>query len=223
MRAATAPVSSSVLASTRRTPFSLLYPILDAAFESYDSLAASIEALGRAGCRLVQLRAKTLTAREFLRWADLSVEVSRRLGMDVIINDRADVALLSGARGVHLGQDDLSVDGARRILGDDALIGLSTHTLDQAERGEAGDADYVAIGPVFATESKARAGRALGPDYVRRVRAVVQKPLVAIGGITLARAPEIIATGIDSVAVISALKTGAPLEEEAMKWLALSE
>ena len=220
---ATARGFSSAL--SRRAPFSLLYPILDAALETQDAIPASIGALGRAGCRLVQLRAKEMSAREFLRWAELAVEAARPSGIDIIINDRADVALLSEASGVHVGQDDLSVAGARRVLGDDAIIGLSTHTIEQAKCADGMAVDYVAIGPVYATESKVSAGALLGVDYVENVRDVVQKPLVAIGGITIERAPELIAAGIDGLAVISALKhatmSGTDLQEEAKRWLAL--
>jgi thiamine-phosphate pyrophosphorylase len=198
---------------------SILYPILDASDETEDSVAASVAALARAGCRLVQLRAKALSAREFSRWAELAVASGRESGIDVLVNDRADVALLAGARGVHVGQDDLSVAAVRRVLGADAIVGLSTHDLDQARAADALDVDYVAIGPAYATTSKVSADRPLGPDGIREVRAFVSKPLVAIGGITLERAPEILATGVDAVAVISALRIGANLEEEAKKWM----
>lgn len=206
---------------SRGAPFSLLYPILDAALETQESIPSSIDALARAGCRLVQLRAKDLSTREFLAWAETAVEASRASDIAFIINDRADVALLSGASGVHVGEDDLSVAGARRVLGDDAIIGLSTHTIEQAKRADRMAVDYVAIGPVYATESKASAGAPLGVDYVENVRDIVQKPLVAIGGITLDHAPELLAAGIDGLAVISALKNATSLEEEARRWLAL--
>lgn len=206
---------------SRGAPFSLLYPILDAALETQESIPSAIDALARAGCRLVQLRAKDLSTREFLAWAETAVEASRASDIALIINDRADVALLSGASGVHVGEDDLSVAGARRVLGDDAIIGLSTHTIEQAKRADRMAVDYVAIGPVYATESKASAGAPLGVDYVETVRDIVQKPLVAIGGITLDHAPELLAAGIDGLAVISALKNATSLEEEARRWLAL--
>ena len=205
----------------RPAPFSRLYPILDATLETRDTLAPSIQALAAAGCRLVQLRAKELSSRELLQWAELAVEAARPSGIDVIINDRADVALLSHAAGVHLGQDDLSVTGARRVLGNDAIIGMSTHNFDQARVADETDVDYIAIGPAYATASKTNADTPLGPDYIREVRDAVQKPLVAIGGITLTRAPELLATGVDAVAVISALKQTTSLEQEARTWLAL--
>jgi len=162
-----------------------------------------------------------LSARDFLRWAELAVETAGRAGVGVIINDRADVALLSRSTGVHVGQEDISVAGARRVLGGDAIIGLSTHNVEQARLAAHLDVDYVAVGPAYATESKASADPPLGPSGIRQVREVVDKPLVAIGGITLDRAPEIVATGVDGVAVISALKKATNLEQEAKKWLAL--
>lgn len=204
-------------------PFSLLYPILDATLETRDTLAISIKALAAAGCRLVQLRAKELSSGELLRWAEIAVNAARGRGCEIIINDRADVALVAHARGVHVGQDDLSVAGARRVLGNDAIVGVSTHTIEQARAADSMEVDYVAIGPAYATDSKADADAPLGPDYIRQVRDVVQKPLVAIGGITLERAPELLSTGVDAVAVISALKNGPSLEGEAKKWLALED
>lgn len=205
--------------------FSLLYPILDAELETRESLAAGVASLGRAGCRLVQLRAKSLGAREALDWAALAVEAARRSGIAVIVNDRADVARLSGANGVHLGQDDLSVASARRVLGDEAIVGISTHTLEQARGATRLPVDYVAIGPVYATTTKHTADAPLGVEVIRRVRQVVDKPLVAIGGITIAKAPELIEAGVDGLAVISALKNatgeGRSLEAEARRWLSL--
>lgn len=224
MLVTTARGFSSAL-SRANPPFSRLYPILDAGQEEKASLAASVESLGRAGCRLVQLRAKKLSARELLGWAELAVEAGGSSGIAVIINDRADIALLSSASGVHLGQDDLSVGSARRLLGDEAIIGLSTHSIDQAREASRLAIDYVAIGPVYLTSSKERPDAPLGIDTIREVRRVVDKPLVAIGGITIERAPELFEAGVDGVAVISALRRtgdeGTTLEDEARRWLSL--
>ena len=171
---------------------------------------------------MVQLRAKGVEAGEFLAWAHLAVAESRELGVKIIVNDRADVALLSGARGVHVGQDDLSPGAARRLLGDDAIIGLSTHSIEQAERAAAAPVDYVAIGPVFETRTKQSAYTPLGIEGVSAVRRVVTKPLVAIGGIDLQRAPMLLDAGADGVAVISALRAGGDsLESTARAWLSM--
>jgi thiamine-phosphate pyrophosphorylase len=207
--------------SSPEPPFSRLYPILDAALETEESLASSIEALARAGCRLVQLRVKELPDAAFHRWAKTASRAARDAGIRLVINDRVDVALLVGADGVHLGQDDLSPESARKALGDGAILGLSTHDVAQARRADAEPIDYVAIGPVFETTTKTSSHRALGAEGVAEVRAVVAKPLVAIGGITLERAEPLYQAGVDGVAVISALKIpGRSLESVAREWLA---
>ena len=204
-----------------RPPFSRLYPILDASYETFDALTFGVRSLARAGCRLVQLRAKDLSGEEFHRWALAAREASRECGIRLVINDRVDIALLAGADGVHLGQEDLSAEGARAILGPSAIIGLSTHDVDEARRAQAAPVDYLAIGPIFETSTKTSGRSTLGVEGARAVRAVVEKPLVAIGGITLETAPALLDAGIDGLAVISALKTGESLESLARAWLAL--
>lgn len=227
-RAAIPPVFSNVLRS--KVPFSLLYPILDAGpsgpsgYATKTSFCDAIASLGKAGCRLVQLRAKELSAGEFLAWAKAGVTAARRHGISLIVNDRADVALLSGASGVHVGQTDISVAAVRRVVGNEAIVGLSTHSLEQAKEAEGKAVDYVAFGPVFATKTKTdhRGAGPVGVSAVREVRRAVQKPLVAIGGITIDRARELIELGVDGVAVISGLrKRDRSLEEEARRWLAI--
>ncbi|MFQ5926563.1 MAG: thiamine phosphate synthase, partial [Terriglobia bacterium] len=121
----------------------------------------------------------------------------------VVVNDRADVAWLAGAAGVHLGQQDLPVAAARALLGPERLIGVSTHTFTQVEAADATLADYVAFGPIFPTGTKVDAEPTVGLERLREIRARVQKPLVAIGGITPANAAQVLAAGADAVAVIS--------------------
>ena len=202
-------------------PFSRLYPILDQSLETLDTLTVGVRALARAGVRSVQLRAKDLSGEEFHRWALAAREASRECGIRLIINDRVDVALLVGADGVHLGQDDLSPEAAREILGPSAIIGLSTHDVDEARRAAMAPVDYLAIGPIFETSTKTSGRSTLGVEGARAVRAVVEKPLVAIGGITLETAPALLDAGIDGLAVISALKAAEDLESIAREWLAL--
>ena len=204
-------------------PFSRLYPILDASLETLDTLTIGVRSLARAGSRLVQLRAKDLSGEEFHRWALAAREASRECGIRLIINDRVDIALLASADGVHLGQDDLSPEGARKILGASAIIGLSTHDVDEARRAQAAPVDYLAIGPIFETSTKTSGRSTLGVEGARAVRAVVEKPLVAIGGITLERAPALLEAGIEGLAVISALKGGEDLESVARRWMQLEE
>lgn len=197
-----------------------LYPILDASFAASFPAARAVGALERAGCLWVQLRAKELSTRAFHDWAVEAVAAGRPAGVAVLVNDRVDVARLSGAAGVHLGQDDLSPAAARELLGPRALIGLSTHSLKQARAAEMEPVDYVAIGPVFATRSKESRNAPLGVEGVRRVRQVVSKPLVAIGGITYENGPAVLAAGADSLALISALFSEDRLEATARRLLA---
>ena len=133
-------------------------------------------------------------------------KAAQQSGVRLIINDRVDIALAAGAAGVHLGQDDLSPEAARKLLGPDAIIGYSTHNIDQAMSATKLPIDYLAIGPIFSTTTKTDTAPVLGLDGLLAVRrAIGQFPLVAIGGITLENAREVINAGADSVAVISAL------------------
>ncbi len=163
--------------------------------------------------RLIQLRAKNWSSGAFLDLAAAAVADAAAAGAVVVVNDRADVAVLSRAPGLHVGQDDLSPVDARRLVGPDAWLGLSTHTVAQWTAALAAPISYVAIGPVFDTGTKATGYEAVGLHTVRLVAtaaAAPALPVVAIGGITLERAPAVIAAGAASVAVISGLLTGAP-------------
>jgi thiamine-phosphate pyrophosphorylase len=178
-----------------------LYPILDLG-GSDRPLETVIAQLAEGGATLVQLRAKKHSSREFYNQAIKLVEIARPLGMQVIINDRMDIAWMSEADGVHLGQEDLPVDAARRLIGPGKIIGLSTSTLAQARMAQDSSADYVAVGPVFPTQSKEDADPVVDRQQLAEIRQVVQKPLVAIGGITVENAKGLFELGIDSVAVI---------------------
>ena len=183
-----------------------LYPILDVdlcrarGLEPLAVLAAFLEG----GATFLQLRDKTLSTAERLRLAEAAVSQARAAGARLIVNDRADIARLSGADGVHVGQDDLSVDDVRRIVGPDAIVGLSTHDAAQIEAAARTSASYIAVGPIYSTATKDTGYSARGLDLVRRA-VLVGRPVVAIGGITLERAPEVFAAGATSVAVISDL------------------
>lgn len=180
------------------------------------TVSALADALLAGGARLIQVRCKTAGSAEFLAVAEDVVARARAAGASVIVNDRADIAKLSGADGVHVGQEDLEPAAARRILGGSAVIGLSTHTTEQLRAALAEPVDYVAMGPVFATRTKDTGYAAVGTDMVRDAAAFVRgalqpRPLVAIGGITLDRAREVLDSGATSVAVISDLiATGDP-------------
>jgi thiamine-phosphate pyrophosphorylase len=163
----------------------------------------STELLG-AGCTLVQYRNKNASARVMLEQAR---ELKQQLGSSVrlIMNDRADLCLAADFDGVHVGQDDLSPESVRKIIGPDRWLGVSTHNPEQLRDAALTSADYLAIGPVFATFSKDKPDPVVGLEGVRRARELTRKPLVAIGGITRANAASVIQAGADSVAVISDL------------------
>jgi thiamine-phosphate pyrophosphorylase len=184
-----------------------LYPIVDAScFREYAALFAAAEELVAAGCTLLQYRDKSGNARQMLYEAR---ELRARLGPSIklIMNDRADLCLAAGFDGLHLGQDDLLPESARRIIGSgpDRWLGLSTHNPEQLAEADKTSADYLAIGPVFATASKANPDPVVGLEGLRRARELTCKPLVAIGGITRSNARSVIDAGADSVAVISDL------------------
>ena len=187
-----------------------LYPITDARLSGL-SHAEQVARLIEGGATLIQLREKHISPREFYREAEAALRVARAAGVRVLVNDRADIALAVVADGVHLGQDDMPPAAARSLLGPEAVIGFSTHNLEQArEAALRGAADYIAIGPVFKTSTKANPDPVVGLDGVRRVRELVGDfPLVAIGGISLETARAVLEAGADSVAVIGALVSGA--------------
>ena len=183
--------------------------------------------LGRAylagGARLLQLRAKTLGSGDFLELAAIIAEDVAAAGGALIVNDRADVAALAGAAGVHVGQEDLRPEDVRLVTGDEAIVGLSTHTTIQIDEALNAAISYLAIGPVFGTTTKDTGYAAVGvqmvADAVARASRV-SMPVVAIGGITLSTAPRVIAAGAASVAVITDLMVGNP-ETRVREYLAL--
>jgi thiamine-phosphate pyrophosphorylase len=161
------------------------------------------------GATLIQLRAKQLSSAAFLDLADAAVRLAGPYHANVIVNDRADIALLSAAVGVHVGQDDLPPTSARRLLGDGAVVGLSTHSVAQVERALREPISYLAVGPVFGTRSKDTGYAAVGLELVgSAARLAGELPVVAIGGITLENARLVIDAGAAAVAVISDLLLG---------------
>jgi thiamine-phosphate pyrophosphorylase len=182
-----------------------LYPILDSVlFPDADAMFAAADELAAAACTLLQYRNKSGNARQML---DQARELRARLGASIklIMNDRADLCLAAGFDGLHVGQDDLSPDAARKILGSARWLGVSTHNPEQLAEADLTSADYLAIGPIFATVSKADPDPVVGLEGVRQARKLTGKPLVAIGGITRANARSVIEAGADAVAVISDL------------------
>lgn len=168
----------------------------------------------RGGARFIQLRAKSMPGAELLATASFVVQLALRHQARVVINDRADIARLAGADGVHVGQEDLTPAAVRAIIGDSSIVGLSTHTIEQVDRAVREPVSYVAVGPVFGTATKATGYEPVGLERVREAarRATVRGiPLVAIGGITLENAASVLDAGAVSVAIISdLLSTGDP-------------
>ena len=181
--------------------FPRLYAILDPTLLAISELELA-EALAGSGVELIQYRHKTASSRQLF---DISRRLSTALvprGVRLIVNDRPDIAFLAGAGGVHVGQDDLSVEDARAVCGPDRWVGVSTHTLEQLTAADRTTADYIAFGPIFPTATKKNPDPVVGTELLRRARQMTKKPLVAIGGITLERAAEVYRAGADSLAVI---------------------
>ena len=187
-----------------------LYPIADPAGAPDRTHLELVTAILSAGVRLVQLRVKNAPTRTSVEFARAARALTARVGALLIINDRADIARLIDADGVHVGQDDLSPADARTLLGPGKIIGLSTHTAAQVRSAEQeGTADYLAFGPIFPTLSKQRADPQQGLDGLRAVRRITRRPLVAIGGIDAETLVSVLQAGADAVAVIGAIARAA--------------
>ena len=191
-----------------------LYAIADASFGNPVDIA---RALFEGGAQLVQIRNKTAGAAEVLRQVEEILPIVPP-GAHLIVNDRVDIARLAAA-GVHLGQDDLPVEDARRILGNDAIIGISTHNRQQALLAAALPVDYIAVGPIYATNTKENPDPVVGLELLREICRNLNKPVVAIGGITLERAPDVFRAGAASVAVIGDLLKTPNIRERTRLWV----
>jgi thiamine-phosphate pyrophosphorylase len=200
--------------------FPSLYAILDAELAG-DEISSIAEALASSGVEIIQYRNKSASPRvmyaECTRFAALFRERSR-----FIVNDRADVATLCGSGGVHVGQEDIAAEDARAMCGRECWVGISTHNLMQFESAIHTSADYVAVGPIFATATKNNPDPVVGVDFVRRVRPMTSKPIVAIGGITLENAEEVYRAGADSIAVVRDLIAATDPASRARQFLKLA-
>jgi thiamine-phosphate pyrophosphorylase len=209
-----------------RTGFSFpstLYPIVDDLGDPRLAHADIAAAVVRGGARLLQLRVKGRSTREFIDIARRVKVVTDTAGASLIVNDRADIAALIGAAGVHLGQDDLPAQAARSLLGERALIGLSTHNLVQAEEAARERvADYIGFGPIFATRSKDNPDPVQGIKGLHTIRSRVRLPIVAIGGITAATMDDVLAGGADAVAMIGEIMRAPDIEAKVRALLANS-
>jgi thiamine-phosphate pyrophosphorylase len=200
-----------------------VYPILDT--ESLDRRAIALETAAAAfldgGAGILQIRHKCHWSRGFFETARTVARLCREAGAMLMVNDRADFALLLEA-GLHVGQDDLPPRDARQLMGPDASIGFSSHNVNQLCAAGGEPVDYVALGPVFATASKLNPDPVTGVEEIRRCRSLIEKPLVAIGGITQENAVEVLRAGADSVAVIAGLlpdpATAHSLRERMEQW-----
>lgn len=205
-----------------RLVLSRLYVILDAALLTIPESECARQ-LVDAGVRLLQYRNKTASSRDLLESAKRLSEELVPQGVSFLVNDRADVAALAGASGVHVGQEDLGAEEARAVVGRGKLVGISTHSRVQFEQAAASSADYIAVGPIFSTSTKSNPDPVVGIEFIRRVRPLTDKPIVAIGGITLERAAEVVRAGADSVAVISDILGARAPGERAHRYVELLE
>jgi len=182
-----------------------VYPITDTNLSGL-SHAEQIDRLIAGGATLIQLRDKHAAPRDLYPQAEAALQIARKHDVRLIINDRVDVALALGADGVHLGQTDMPVEAARRLLGERVIVGISTHNLEQAKLAANMPVDYVAFGPIFKTSTKENPDSIAGLEALHGVRTIVGSlPVVAIGGITLANAEEAWKAGADAVSSIAAL------------------
>jgi len=201
---------------------SRLYVIVDPLDTGRDPVTIARGALA-GGARLLQLRQKRVATGELYSTAARLRDLTAAVGATLVVNDRADIALAVGADGVHIGQEDLPIDATRRLVGAGRLIGFSTHSEVQAEAARGTGADYLSIGPIFATTSRAPADPVIGCERLRAVRHLVVQPLVAIGGITAATAREVLAAGADAIAVIAAIVRAPDVERATAELLELAD
>ena len=185
------------------------YLVADSAFRRGRDFLRALEEAAEGGATVVQIRGKNIGAGELFTLASAAVSLLEPHGIPVIVNDRADIARACGAGGVHLGRDDLPIEAARKILGSGSVIGLSVNTVEEAQEAERLGADYIGLGPVYATTTKDTPLPVLGPEGVARVKAAVGIPVVAIGGLNAENVAAIMKAGADGAAVVSSV-WGAP-------------
>jgi len=195
-----------------------LYVVLDRTAARGRDLEEILEAAAAGGCRMVQLREKAWPSGRLWPLAERLRARAREAGVTFIVNDRVDLALALGADGVHLGQEDLPAGPARALLRPRMILGISTHSVEQARAAQAAGADYVAVGSMFATTTKADF-ELVGPQLVRKLRGDITVPLVGIGGITADNVHEVISAGADGVAVISAVCAAADPQQAAARFI----
>lgn len=201
--------------------FPPLYAVLDEDLLSTPASKCAQELIS-AGVELIQYRAKHSSSREYFATCSNLAEALATHNARFIVNDRPDIAAMTGAGGVHVGQEDLPPDDARRICGSGRWVGVSTHTLEQVRAAAKTSADYIAVGPIFSTSTKEKPDAVVGTSFIREARKLTQKPIVAIGGITRERAAEVYEAGADSIAVIRDLLETRDLAGRAGEFLAIA-
>jgi thiamine-phosphate pyrophosphorylase len=201
--------------------FPALYAIVDTEWAG-EGILGIADALANAGVTLIQYRGKQATSREAYATCRKLVERLRGRAR-FIVNDRADIAALCDAGGVHVGQDDLGVEDARLICGADRWVGVSTHNLAQFGAAAETSADYIAVGPIFATVSKTNPDPVTGLDFIRKARGLTAKPIVAIGGIRIENAESVYRAGADSIAVIRDLTAADDPAARAVEYLKIAK
>src|SRR5437867_6785916 len=194
-----------------------LYAIADASFGDPVQLAASLIA---GGARLIQLRDKNASSRELLHTVDRVIAFAPS-DVRVIVNDRVDIARIAGAAGAHVGQKDLPPAAVRSILGPDAIVGFSTHNMQQAVEADRLPVDYIAVGPIFPTATKENPDPVVGLQTLARICKTVRKPVVAIGGITIENAVEVLHAGASSIAVIRDVLDSPDVHSQVQRWIQL--
>jgi thiamine-phosphate pyrophosphorylase len=202
--------------------FPSLYAILDPDVSALP-IADLASQLVASGVSLIQLRDKRGSGAQTLAYARALRAILNPQAVRLIVNDRADIASICDSGGVHVGQDDLPVEDARRICGPSRWVGVSTHNLQQLREADRTSADYIAIGPIFTTSTKENPDPVVGLEFIRAARQITRKPLVAIGGITLETAGEVFRAGADSVAIIKDLLLAKNPPERAREYLAVAE
>ena len=199
-----------------------LYAVTDRAWVGRQTLPEQVEAALKGGATCVQLREKELDGAAFLEEAKVLAALCRRYGVPLIINDNVEVALASGADGVHVGQDDLTVEQVRCLAGDRLIVGVSAHSVEQALAAQAGGADYLGVGAVFTTATKSDA-HVLPRETLAAICRAVDIPVVAIGGIGEDNLLQLAGTGVDGAALVSAIFSAPDIEGQCRKLRALSE
>lgn len=199
-----------------------LYLITDRKlFNAQCSLYLALETALQAGVKYLQLREKRLPARKILDMAYWMRELTGEYGAKLLINDRVDIALAVEADGVHLGQKSLPAHAARKITGDNFLIGVSTHGIDEALQAERDGADFITLGPIYNTPSKLKYGDPIGVDMLKKVKSRVSVPVLAIGGIKTNAVQEVVRGGADGVAVISGILAAEDIKGTTEEYLRL--